>query len=600
MSQSIELPVNGGDPQRGNPSSSCFARCRRLVGFAVFIIAVVVAIPIKCWATVYTDVRDFESLCQFAASKAEGEYKPSPPLPEPLASWQYDDYIQVRYRPDRATWYKQGLPFWLETFHRGFVQTDLVELFTLNPSPNGEPICQRIAFNQNDFVYGESLDAGNIPPAGHAGFRVIGRFPNRSDAQEILSFLGSSYFRSRSADTVYGASARGLAINIAMMEPEEFPDFRAFWIQMPSQESEQVSVLAFLDSPSVTGAYRFQLQPGEASTRIKVQAQIFYRDEPEKIALAPLTSMWIWGDGLQGPPKDKRPAVHDSDGLLIQSGADEWTWRAFARQSYPSVSSKQVEHLHGFGLIQRNRAFYHYDDHNARYDLRPSVWVTPDQPWPNGRIELLELPGAHEGVDNLAAYWLPSEDDSAAADTPTESDSLSTQTSEPANEQAGAETTVGEEASVEQAIIDPASRRSPDLDLSYTVSFFAGDPAAHNVLGRATNLDVRRPEKDSDPIELEIRFAGPLLRGLPADHPPTIRCNAVAGKMHDQSLERTDEGDWILQFLVSVDPEAEENQPVDLTLQLYSEDQPVTETFAYLLPPREPEFVYPAVYTRQE
>ncbi|WDQ19030.1 glucan biosynthesis protein [Rhodopirellula sp. P2] len=548
------------------------------------------------------DVRDFDSLCELAAERSQQEHEPAPPLPEPLASWQYDDYIQVKYRPERATWFDQGLPFWLETFHRGFVQTDLVELFTLNPSPNGDTISQRIAFNADDFLYEAPLQADEIPPAGHAGFRVVGPFPNRPDAQEMLSFIGSSYFRGRSGDTIYGASTRGLAINIAMMQDEEFPDFRAFWIQMPAADSDQISILAFLDSPSVTGAYRFRLLPGNEVTRVKVQAQIFFRERPQKIALAPLTSMWMWGDGLKGPPKDSRPSVHDSDGLLIQTGPEAWRWRAFARQSYPSVTSTEVESLHGFGLIQRNRAFYHYDDHNARYDKRPSVWIQPDSPWPDGRIELLELPGAHEGIDNLAAYWLPPESTLAPALDPNSEPNASPATGETPNASKPTIEAKTDAATV-NASVNPGAPTRPTLaplQLAYEVRFFAGDPPEHNVLGRATNLTVQRPQDDSQPIELEIRFAGPILRSLPADHPPAIQSNSTAGEITRKELTRTEEGDWILRLEVSLADDNPGDRPVELTLMLVSEDQPVSETFCYLLPPAEPEFVYPAVYTRQE
>ncbi|MFG0266238.1 MAG: glucan biosynthesis protein, partial [Rhodopirellula sp. JB055] len=474
---------------------------------AIVIAMSIAATPAK--AVDFIDVRDFDSLCELAAERSLAEYVPAPPLPEPLASWQYDDYIKVKFRPERATWFDQGLPFWLETFHRGFVQTDLVELFTLNPSPHGEPIVQRIAFSNDDFVYEAPWQKAEIPAAGHAGFRVVGPFPDRPDAQEMLSFIGSSYFRGRSGDTIYGASARGLALNIAMMQEEEFPDFRAFWIQMPAVDSDQIAILAFMDSPSVTGAYRFHLLPGNEVTRVKVQARIFFRDQPEKIALAPLTSMWMWGDGLNGPPKDSRPSVHDSDGLLIQTGPEEWSWRAFARQSYPSVTSKDVQSLHGFGLIQRNRAFYHYDDHNARYDKRPSVWIQPDSPWPDGRIELLELPGAHEGIDNLAAYWLPPESSLKLSTAPESEPDASTSDTETSTSPDTDQNTATVSKETPGQTSDSPENVSPSLEFAYEVSFFAGDPAKHNVLGRATNQNVTRPDDAGEPIEMEIRFAGP-------------------------------------------------------------------------------------------
>ena len=497
----------------------------------------------------YRDVHDFESLCEYARIAAGDPYQASPPVPEVLASWSYDDYMKVQFRPERATWFDQGLPFWLESFHRGFVQKDRVELFTLNPTSGASPIVQRISFSKDDFRYDESLDAQSIPAVGHAGVKIVGRFPSAANAEEVLSFLGSSYFRSRSRDCVYGASARGLAINVAMNQVEEFPDFRAFWIRMPSPQDEELIVLAHLDSKSVSGAYRFRLRPGDFQTQIHVQAKLFFRETPAKLGIAPLTSMWIWGDGLKGPAKDKRPAVHDSDGLLIRTGDQDWVWRAFARQDYPSVASFDVDRLVGFGVIQRNRAFYHYDDHNARYDKRPSIWVTPDIPWADGKVELLELPGAHEGIDNLACYWRPN---------------VQPEPSEP-------------------------------IELSYTLDFFAGDPKEHNLLGRATNLSVQR-DASTEGIDMEIRFAGPALRVIPSDGYIAINAHAVRGRVLTEELAKTETGDWLLRARVK--PEGD--SPVELSWQLFMEEVAVSEQFRYLLPPNEPKFVYPAVYTRQE
>ena len=500
----------------------------------------------------YTDVHDFDQLCQLAKARAKKSVAPTPPLPEPLASWNYDDYIKTSFKSDRATWYNQQRPFWLETFHRGFVQTDSVDLFTLIPASDGDAVCQRINFSKNDFAYAPPLDAESIPSAGHAGVKIVGRFPGKTNAEEMLAFIGSSYFRARSADCVYGASTRGLAINIAMNQDEEFPDFRAFWVRMPSRNDDQLTVLAYMDGPSISGAYRFRLNPGNETTRIHVDAKLYFRDRPGKVGIAPITSMWMWGDGLKGPPKDLRPSVHDSDGLLVRSGKHDWTWRAFARQSYPSVTSIGVDELLGFGMIQRDREFLHYDDHNARYDKRPSVWVTPDNPWSGGKIELLEIPGAHEGVDNLGAYWVPDE--------------------VPETEKA--------------------------VTLGYTISFLAGDPHDHNVLAKAIELSVDRTNDETDDasVEMQIRFSGPALRALPDSAPPRLQSELVRGSMSEPKLNRTKEGDW--EVTASVTPS--EKAPVELKWQLFSGDEPISETLRYLLPPTEPKFVYPAVYTRQE
>lgn len=540
-------------------------------------------------------VHNFEDLCQLAKRTAAEVHLPMLALPEPLASWSYDDYIKVSFKPNRATWLNQGLPFRLETFHRGFVQVDRVDLFTLTPlqgsdaqaggdaKPQGkasrisDKVCQRINFTKDDFEYADPLHADALPSAGHAGLRIIGRFPGQANPDELLTFLGSSYFRGRSGDCVYGASARGLAINIAMNQREEFPDFRSFWIETPTRQSKTLTVLGLLDSPSVAGAYRFAATPHESSLQIEVDAQLFFRTIPDKVAIAPLTSMWMWGDGLKGPAKDQRPSVHDSDGLLIRSGEQDWTWRAFARQDYPSVTSFNIESLQGFGLIQRDRDFEHYADSNARYHRRPSVWITPqtlssarsDTPlesdasasdlsapgpassaqWNGGTIELLELPSAHEGVDNLAAYWLPSQPPKLGQAYP----------------------------------------------LKYKVEFFAGDPPEHDRLARVTDLSViRHPNKNS--IDLKIQFQASKSPNVETTKPLRVASNLLRGELGDATLEALGNGDLSLNATIT----PTEAAPVEVSLQILRGDTPVSETFRYLLPPNETEFVFPAVYTRQE
>ncbi|QDV84515.1 glucan biosynthesis protein [Stieleria magnilauensis] len=513
----------------------------------------------------WTQVVDYDSLCALARQVADRPAEPRSVLPEVLARMQYDDYRRIAFRPKHAVWWDE-LPTSLETFHRGFVQRDKVRIFTICDGESKE-----VMFSKSDFQYQSPLNPDAIPSdAGHAGLKLVSTLDEMSGGQELLTFLGASYFRGRSGATRYGTSARALAIDVAMNREEEFPFFRGFWVVRPKQDQRCVTVLALLDSPSVAGAYKFELTPGMHESQLQVESVLYFRSVPDKVALAPLTSMWIWGDGLDGPPKDARPAVHDSDGLLVQhrnetaaprhsgqpsrDGASsgetsEWTWRAFARQSYPSVSRIAVDQLIGFGLMQRNRSFYHYDDHNARYDLRPSVWVTTDQPWTDGVIELLELPGAHEGVDNIAAYWIPD-----------------------------CKPTVGE-----------------PVKLKYTVSFFAGDYGRQVNVARATHFDVQR-DADGQTIDMTIRFSGTPLHKTHLLANMGVDVQLMRASLLRKSMERTESGDLLVGLTFQLDSDA----PPELAVQLVEDGKPLSERFTYLCPPQEPEFVYPAVYTRTE
>src|SRR5690606_17895164 len=83
---------------------------------------------------------------------------------------------------------------------------------------------------------------------------------------------------------------------------------------------------------------------------------------------------------------------------------------ALGQQNYPSLIQLKYTDLKGFGLLQRDTFPNHYLDDEARYDARPSVWIQPQSNWGSGRVELLELPAPHEGIDNIAAWWVPDQE----------------------------------------------------------------------------------------------------------------------------------------------------------------------------------------------
>ena len=48
------------------------------------------------------------------------------------------------------------------------------------------------------------------------------------------------------------------------------------------------------------------------------------------------------------------------------------------------VTSFAVTNPLGFGILQRDRSFAHYEDLEARYEKRPSLWVEPIGDWRDG------------------------------------------------------------------------------------------------------------------------------------------------------------------------------------------------------------------------
>jgi periplasmic glucans biosynthesis protein len=139
---------------------------------------------------------------------------------------------------------------------------------------------------------------------------------------------------------------------------------------------------------------------------VQVKTAIYCRTNPKVFGVAPLTSMFWHGENSEAV-RDFRPEVHDSDGLLMQTGAGEWLWRPLANPRHVRVSAFADENPKAFGLLQRDRNFENYQDLEASYHTRPSVWVEPIGKWGRGSVRLLEIPTSRETDDNVGAFWVP-------------------------------------------------------------------------------------------------------------------------------------------------------------------------------------------------
>jgi glucans biosynthesis protein len=223
---------------------------------------------------------------------------------------------------------------------------------------------------------------------------------------EVIVFLGASYFRAIGRDQLYGLSARGLAIDTVATSGEEFPNFTEFWLVKPSPEASELVIYALLDGPSVTGAYAFAVTPGE-QTRVDAEARLFFRRRVERFGIAPLTSMFFFGENSRRRFDDFRPEVHDSDGLLLHFDGGEWLWRPLENPTGIAVNSFQMSDPRGFGLLQRDRDFANHQDLETHAERRPSTWVVPRGDWSEGRVELVEIPTDTEKNDNIVAFWVP-------------------------------------------------------------------------------------------------------------------------------------------------------------------------------------------------
>lgn len=343
----------------------------------------------------------FEQVANRAREAAAAPYEPGPSIPEPLAKLEYDMWRDIRFRPEKALLSQSGTPFRMQMFHPGFLFTRPV---VVNVLRDGVPT--PVPYSAGLFDYGKVKFDKPLPVnLGFAGFRLHYPLNDPRVMDELISFIGSSYFRVLGRDQRYGLSARGLAIG-AGMPVEEFPVFREFWIETTKGDADSITVYALLDSPSVTGAYCFRIYP-DLDSVVDVRATLFPRKPIEKLGLAPLTSMFFTGENDRRFHDDFRSELHDSDGLMIHSGTGEWIWRPLRNPTQQAVSSFVEKSVRGFGLMQRDRTFEHYQDLDLAYESRPSYWIEPQGDWGEGIVELIELPTTDETNDNIVALWLP-------------------------------------------------------------------------------------------------------------------------------------------------------------------------------------------------
>lgn len=372
---------------------------------------VLAAVPTASWAqekglTLLGDATPFDAdiLAKRARIMATQPYTPRPQIPESWRNLSYDQYRKIWFDGRNALWENTDLPQRVDVFPPGLYFPQAV---ALNVVENGQ--AQHVSFDMNVFDTTDKFPDVEIDETlGYSGLRLRAELEKKGIFQEYAVFQGASYFRGIGTGETYGLSARGLALKTADPMGEEFPDFTAFWLEAPVAGSATQVMHALLDSPSVTGAYRFEITHGTV-LEMKVSAQIFARDELTHVGIAPLTSMFLFDDTMRQRFSDFRPAVHDSDGLLIHNGAGEVIWRPLHNPTRLQISAFADTNPRGFGLMQRKRKYSDFNDLEALYHERPAVWITPGEDWGEGIVTLVEIPADLEIYDNIVAYWRPSE-----------------------------------------------------------------------------------------------------------------------------------------------------------------------------------------------
>lgn len=503
------------------------ARCvSRIAPFAALLVALT--------ASQAANAFDFEDVATLARRQARA-YKPlDRTQPAELEALNYDQYRDIRFRPDHALWRAENLPFEAMFFHRGKAN----ERVRMN-----EVVANRtrhIPYDRTQFDFGRNTLAPETwGDLDYAGVRVHYPLNDPSYKDELVVFLGASYFRALAAGTRYGLSARGLALDTVGGQGEEFPVFTDFWLVKPAADARSLRVYALLNSPRASGAFQFDVQPGD-ETVVDVRARLYLRAPVATLGIAPLTSMYQFGEN-QPHRVDFRPEVHDSDGLMVATADGEWIWRPLINPRETLATSFSMRDLKGFGLMQRDRQFSSYEDSEARYELRPSAWVEPVGPWGPGRVELIQIPTPDETNDNIVAYWVPAE---------------------------------------------PPAPGQP-LDVAYRLRWQSARGEQRPPGGRVVQSRVGRGYRElaDDEHQFIVDFDGPSLASLPTNAPveAVVSAPANGAVLETNAYHVEPTGAW--RMLVRV-KQLDTAKPTELRGFLRHGDDVLTETWSNLIPPR--------------
>ncbi|MCA3585696.1 MAG: glucan biosynthesis protein [Methylocystis sp.] len=333
---------------------------------------------------------------------------PAAPLPDPFNNLTAETYGAIRHRPERRIWADDNRSMVLEPLHRGFVYAAPVAISLIE-----DGIVRRVVYDPNRYQFGRLTPSAPLPDMGFSGFRLLAGGEN---GREIASFQGAAFFRSAARGQGMGALARGLAIKTGDVKGEEFPVFRAFWIDRPTADGVIV-IYAIADSESATASFRFTLRANDV-TILDTEMTIFARAALDHVGIAPMQASFYFSANRRRSIDDYRPAVHEVNGLQMLNGRGEWIWRPLSNPEQLQISSFMDENPRGFGLIQRERDFAAFNDDDQRYELRPSLWIEPIGDWGAGNVQLIEIPSESEVNDNIIAFWRPKAVLAAGSETP--------------------------------------------------------------------------------------------------------------------------------------------------------------------------------------
>lgn len=325
---------------------------------------------------------------------------PASNLPDVFANLTSEQYAAIKALPSTLIWAGENRGVMVEPLHRGFVYSNPVTLFVVE-----DGVVRRIAYDRGRFDFGRLAVPPNVGDLGFSGAKLYASLGG-GDLAEFAIIQGATFFRALARGQDFGVMARALTLKPAEARGEEFPIWRAFWLEKPGTGANSLVVHAILDSESVSGAVRMTFRPGEV-TIVDVELTLFPRVTLDHVGIGGMGASFLFGANDRRNVDDVRPAVHETKGLQMANGQGEWLWRPLHNPETLQISAFLDRSPKAFGLVQRDRDYATFQDDEQHWERRPTLWIEPLGDWGEGVVQLIEIPSDNEINDNILAYWRP-------------------------------------------------------------------------------------------------------------------------------------------------------------------------------------------------
>lgn len=469
-----------------------------------------------------------------AKQLASSGYQPVPKIPETLTQIDESTYGRIAFKPSAQLW--SSSRFSVLPIAAGYIYQRPVELYEVTPQSVAP-----IVFDKGQFDWPSPSFAQSVPAnLGFAGFSVDYPLSGQDAKDLLLTFLGGTQLSVVAANQVEGAHARGVAIDTGLPQGEQFPMFTKFWLVRPDPADHHMTIYALLDGQSLTGAYEFVVRPDGERVSVHVTASLFPRTRIARVGLAPLSTMYFYGQIGQRPAGQWRPGVFESDGLLMHLGEGNWVYRSLRNPSELRINQFDADGIRGFGFMQRQKRFCYFEDVLARYEKRPSLWITTEAGFGKGKIVLVQIPTNSDLHENQIVFFQPS--DTVDADHP--------------------------------------------LSFAYTLtvgdSSVADEPLAEVRRPMIGTAKVNMDDKTDKAYRINLDFAGGKLGGLAPNSPviAQIDTGGTANVLEQAVVPLPEPGHWRLSMMLA--PTGRGEIHVDATLAVGK--KVLSETWRYELP----------------